>query len=185
MSVEATLEESNMRRLTFVGCLVAVALLAVNSAALAQRGQGGGQGREGQPPAGPPPAADPAKPSPGTQGPKGEATQAGRGQSKERGATEELRKNPRLAESVRDLLPGQDLELASNGFRNFGQFVAAAHVSKNTGIPFNDLKTRLVDRGMNLGEAIKDARPELDAPAEARRAETTARDRVSKAERGR
>jgi len=173
-----------MRRLTLVGCLVAGALLVVNSAALAQRGQGGGQGREGQPPARPP-VASPANPSPGTTGPKGEATQAGRGQSNERGATEALRRNPRLAESIRDLLPGQDLEAASNGFRNFGQFVAAAQVSKNTGIPFNDLKTRMVDRGMNLGEAIKDARPELDAPAEARRAETTARDRVSKAERGR
>jgi hypothetical protein len=173
-----------MRRLTSVGCLVAVALLAVNSAAFAQRGQGGGQGREGQSPDRPP-TASPAKPSPGTPGSKGEAAQAGRGQSNERGATEALRKNPRWAESIRDLLPGQDLEVASSGFRNFGQFVAAAQVSKNTGIPFNDLKTRMVDRGMDLGQAIKDARPALDAPGEARKAETAARDRVSKAERGR
>lgn len=172
-----------MRRLTFVCCFVAVALLAVNSAALAQRGQGGGQG-QGQAPA-KPPASSPAKPSPETPGPKGEATRAGRDQAKERGATEALRKSPRLAESMNDLLPGQDLDAASSGFRNLGQFVAAAQVSKNTGIPFNDLKTRIVDRGMNLGEAIKDARPELDAPAEARKAETAARERVSKAERGR
>ena len=173
-----------MRRLTFACCFVAAVSLGVNSTAWAQRGQGRGQTQgRGQAPA-TPPSSSPARPEPGSQGSKGEAA-PGRGQSTERGATDALRKNPRLMESMGELLPGQNLEVASNGFRNLGQFVAAAQVSKNTGIPFNALKTRMVDRGMSLGEAIKDVRPELDGPAEARKAETSARDRVSRAERDR
>jgi len=178
-----------MRSLMLICCFAAAAFLAVDSAALTQRGQGGGQGQAPakSPASSPakPPASSPAKPSSGTPGSKGEAARAERDEAKERGATEALRRNPRLAESMNDLLPGQNLETASSGFRNLGQFVAAAQVSKNTGVPFNDLKTRMVDRGMNLGQAIKDARPELDAPAEARKAETAARERMAKAERGR
>jgi hypothetical protein len=182
-----------MRKLTFVCCFVVAALLSVDSPAFAHGqggGQGGGRGQGGgqeQAPA-KPPVSSPA-PSSGTQGSKGEPSKAGRDQAKDReqakehGATEALHKSPGLTKSMGDLLPGQDLDAASSGFRNLGQFVATAEVSKNTGIPFNELKTRVVDRKMNLGQAIKDARPELDASAEARKAETAARDRVSKAER--
>jgi len=182
-----------MRRLIFVFCFLSVALLSLHSTALAQRGQGSGQGQStAKPPAAnpakpptssaKPPDAGPEKAQSGTQGSKGQAQKA---EKAAKGATEALHKNPRLAESMSELLPGQDLDAASSGFRNLGQFVAAAQASKNTGVPFNELKTRMVDRDMSLGQALKDARPALDGPAEAQKAEKAARDRVSKAEQGR
>ena len=65
--------------------------------------------------------------------------------------------------------------MASSGFRNLGQFVAAVNVSNNLGIPFAQLKTRMVDQGMSLGQAIQDARPKTTDPTVAvRRAETDA-----------
>jgi hypothetical protein len=71
-------------------------------------------------------------------------------------------------ERLRLLLPpGTDVTLASTGFKNQGQFVAAVHVSRNLGIPFIDLRARMVDSGMSLGQAI---RPRADYDAEAVRA---------------
>ena len=46
---------------------------------------------------------------------------------------------------------------ASAGFKNLGQFVAAVNVSNNLGIPFSQLKTKMVDDGMSLGQSIQDA----------------------------
>ena len=67
------------------------------------------------------------------------------------------------------------LTLAASGFRNLGQFVAAVNMSNNLGIPFAQLKTRMVDQGMSLGQAIQDARPKTtDTTVVARRAETDA-----------
>jgi hypothetical protein len=87
-----------------------------------------------------------------------------------------LQKNTNLASKLQSRLPlGTDLTLAASGFRNLGQFVAAVHVSSNLGIPFVELKTRMVDQGMSLGQAIKDARPRTtDTTVVVRRAETDA-----------
>ena len=71
---------------------------------------------------------------------------------------------------------------ASEGFRNLGQFVAAVNVSNNLGIPFTDLKTRMVDDGMSLGRAIQDLRPTADTTTEVRRAETTANTWIAETE---
>jgi hypothetical protein len=71
-----------------------------------------------------------------------------------------LQRNTNLASKLQSRLPaGTDLTLAAAGFRNLGQFVAAVNVSNNLGIPFSQLKTRMVDQGMSLGQAIQDARP--------------------------
>lgn len=71
-----------------------------------------------------------------------------------------LQKNTNLARKLQSRLPvGTNLTLAASGFRNLGQFVAAVNVSHNLGIPFTELKTRMVDQGMSLGQAIQDARP--------------------------
>jgi len=53
-------------------------------------------------------------------------------------------KNPKLEARLKTLLP-PDMEVADarNGFKNWGQFVAAAHVSNNLGIPFADLKAKM------------------------------------------
>jgi hypothetical protein len=75
-------------------------------------------------------------------------------------AQQKLQRNTHLASKLQSRLPpGTSLLTAAAGFRNLGQFVAAVNVSKRLGIPFAQLKTRMVDRGMSLGEAIQDARP--------------------------
>jgi len=86
-----------------------------------------------------------------------------------------LQRNTNLASKLEGRLPaGTDLMTAAEGFRNLGQFVAAVNVSNNLGIPFVDLKTRMVDDGMSLGQAIKAERPNVDSTTELRRAETEA-----------
>lgn len=73
---------------------------------------------------------------------------------------QKLQRNTNLASKLQSRLPaGTNLTVASSGFRNLGQFVAAVNVSNNLGIPFWQLKRRMVDRGMSLGQAIQDTRP--------------------------
>jgi hypothetical protein len=63
-----------------------------------------------------------------------------------------LPKNPRLVERLAKLLPeGTDMNLAALGFKNQGQFVAAVHVSNNLGIPFAQLKLKMVEDHLSLG----------------------------------
>jgi len=56
-------------------------------------------------------------------------------------------KNPKLEARLMALLPnlppGTTIQDLSGGFKNWGQFVAAVHVSNNLGIPFADLKARM------------------------------------------
>ncbi|MEO6239261.1 MAG: hypothetical protein ABIQ52_19880 [Vicinamibacterales bacterium] len=87
-----------------------------------------------------------------------------------------LQRNTNLATKLQSRLPaGTNLMLASAGFRNLGQFVAAVNVSNNLGIPFSQLKTRMVDQGMSLGQAIQDLRPQTsETTIVAHRAESDA-----------
>jgi hypothetical protein len=64
-----------------------------------------------------------------------------------------------------------DLSGPSSDFRNLGQFVAAVNVSEHLDIPFADLKKRMVDQNMSLGQAIHDLKPGVDADTEAANAE--------------
>lgn len=93
---------------------------------------------------------------------------------------QKLQRNTNLASKLQSRLPaGTNLQTASAGFRNLGQFVAAVNVSNNLGIPFAELKTRMVDRGMSLGQAIQDARPATtDTTVVVRRAERDADDMI-------
>ncbi len=91
-----------------------------------------------------------------------------------------LQQNSKLSEGLAKLLPaGTDLQSASSGFRNLGEFVAAAHVSNNLGIPFAELKTRMMT-GDSLGEAIHALRPNVDSQVEARKARAKAEDEITK-----
>ena len=66
-------------------------------------------------------------------------------------------KNPRLEARLLTLLPaGSTIQDASRGFKNWGQFVAAAHVSNNLHIPFADLKARItgIPPGTPLGRPV-------------------------------
>jgi hypothetical protein len=91
----------------------------------------------------------------------------------------QLRINSALSARVTPLLPGGvTLDQASAGFRNTGQFVAALHVSHNLGIPFSELRARMIAGGESLGEAIHGTRPAMgrnEIEAAVRTAEESAR----------
>ena len=79
------------------------------------------------------------------------------------------------------MLPaGMNLRNAASGFKNQGQFIAALHASKNLGIPFSQLKSRMTgEQRMSLGQAIHDVKPgmsEKDAHREVERAEKQAKE---------
>jgi hypothetical protein len=72
-------------------------------------------------------------------------------------------RNPRFAAHLRGLLPPDTRPGdAFNGFNSHGQFYAALHVSKNLGIPFRDVKSKLMaDENLSLGQAIHELRPDM------------------------
>jgi hypothetical protein len=67
------------------------------------------------------------------------------------------------------------MSIASKGFRSAEDFAATAHASKNIGIPFMVLKHRVVEQRQSLTAAIHEAKPAVDAAAEAKRALQEAR----------
>lgn len=80
-------------------------------------------------------------------------------------------KNPKLVARLQAMLPaGMTVEQAALGFKNQGQFIAAVNVAHNHGISFVDLKTRMVDGGLSLGQSIQQLKPALDGGVEAARA---------------
>ena len=79
--------------------------------------------------------------------------------------------NPQLVIRLQALLPaGMAADQAAFGFRTQMQFVSAVHVSNSLGIPFNELKARLLTQGLSLDDSIRTLRPDADAAAEAERA---------------
>jgi len=84
--------------------------------------------------------------------------------------------NPKLAGKLQALLPpGTNLQQASQGFKNLGQFVAAVHVSHNLGIPFDQLKAKMVGPpSESLGKAIHQLKPSADEKAEIKKAKKQA-----------
>jgi hypothetical protein len=88
---------------------------------------------------------------------------------------QELQRNTVLSNTVRARLPlGTDLTAAASGFRRLELFVATVHASNNLAIGFSELKRRIVNDGMTLGQAIQDMRPKSRYWSEARRAEDDA-----------
>jgi len=145
----------------FVSISLSLALMiAASTSALAQRGYGGMGG--GAPSGG--------TPSGSQRGPADRPVQEERLPT----AQEALQQNPGVAGEVAKLLPaGTDLQAAASGFANLGDFVAALHVSSNLGIPFADLKTKML-ASRDLGAAIQALKPEADGQVEARRARAKA-----------
>jgi hypothetical protein len=70
-------------------------------------------------------------------------------------------KNPQLEQRLQALLPaGMNVTDASTGFKNWGQFVAAVHVSNNLNIPFTSLKAKMTGpTPLSLGQAIQTLKP--------------------------
>src|SRR5262250_1873177 len=76
-------------------------------------------------------------------------------------------------------LTGKDAQAACTGFKNLGQCVAAAHVAKNLDIPggFDALKAKVTGSGaVSLGKAIEELNPQVNAKAEAKKANKQASD---------
>jgi hypothetical protein len=184
-----------MKRLTTLS-ITLMALVLTSELATAQRGGG----RSGSP-AGPPPMSERGQMQDRSNRPVRETQERGsvnREQQTEPKMTvsDRLEKNTHLMTQLKGLFPPEtDLQLASGGFKNLGQFVAAAHVSKNLGIPFDQLKSRMLgisttagesgDSPVSLGKAIKELRPEADATTEVKKAERQAKEEIKQSEAAR
>lgn len=82
-------------------------------------------------------------------------------------ADELLTQNTKLSSNLQELLPaGTNVQDAAKKFDNLGQFVAATHVSHNLGIPFDQLKSEMMN-GSSLGQAIHKLKPNVDSRKEA------------------
>lgn len=98
-------------------------------------------------------------------------------------AQQKLQKNTNLASKLQSRLPaGTDLMTAAAGFKNLGQFVAAVNVSNNLGIPFADLKMKMVDEHLSLGQSIQALRPTASGTIEAQRADYDAQGMIYESE---
>ncbi len=88
---------------------------------------------------------------------------------------QDLQRHAIVREAVRVRLPqGTNPVAAAGGFRRLELFVATVNASSNLAIPFFELKRRIVNDGMTLGQAIQDIRPASKYWSEARRAEEDA-----------
>ena len=88
-----------------------------------------------------------------------------------------LSHNTKLSNKLSGLLPaGTNLQTASQGFKNLGQFVAAVHVSHNLGIPFDQLKAKMIGPPKeSLGQAIHALKPATNSKEETRKGEKQAK----------
>ena len=90
---------------------------------------------------------------------------------------EKLMGKPNQLAKAKAVIGDTDINLATDGFKNFGQFNAAVNASQNLGIDFADLKAAMTgitlegdktnEPTKSLGQAIKQYRPGVDAEAEA------------------
>ena len=94
---------------------------------------------------------------------------------------DKLEDNTKLASKLQGLLPaGTNLQLAAQGFKNLGQFVAAVHVSHNLGIPFDQLKAKMMGPPKeSLGKAISQLKPTASSKAETKKANDEAKQDLS------
>ncbi|MBI4480993.1 MAG: hypothetical protein HY651_13315 [Acidobacteria bacterium] len=183
-----------MKRLGLLISIFSVSLYFSGMPGFAQMGQGGGAGHSGGGASG---GRGPMT-MPGSQGPSqghgmlgmeqggkagmehGRNTDTERmgshtGMAGQRTAAEHLQANQMLSTKVTQLFPaGTNVADMAAGFKNLGDFVAAAHVSHNLGIPFGELKAKMTT-GKNLGEAIHELRPDVNHKAEAKKAKNQAK----------
>jgi hypothetical protein len=87
---------------------------------------------------------------------------------------------PLLQKRLKPLLnQGADMRIASEGFRDGEQFARLGHAARNVDVPFMLLKYQVLNQGQTLAEAIRSAKPELNATIEAERAGAEARSDVA------
>jgi hypothetical protein len=96
-------------------------------------------------------------------------------------AANAMERNQYLSSIVKPLVPPRtNITNAATGFKNQKDFIAALHASRNLGIPFSEIKSRMTaEHRMSLSESLRDIRPEMTknlAKAEAHKAEQQAKD---------
>ena len=121
------------------------------------------------------------------------SAKSGSGSGSTHGVTidQQLSKNTTIAGKIAKLT-GQPATQACNGFKNLGQCVAAAHVSKNLGISFDCMKLAMTGKAtsgatctapaasksgtttMSLGKAIQTLQPTANSGAEVKKAKKQA-----------
>jgi len=83
---------------------------------------------------------------------------------------------PRLHDRLKPVLNrGTRMNLAADGFSSAEQFATVAHAARNTNVPFMVLKHRVLNEKRTLADAIREAKPDIDAKAEVRRAREAAK----------
>lgn len=95
-------------------------------------------------------------------------------------ATDRLTQNTTLSAKLQDLLsPGTNLQDAAEGFDQLAEFVSAVYVSYNLGIPFDELKAKIMS-SKELGPAIHELRPGVNPRQAIIKANSQARDLLEK-----
>jgi hypothetical protein len=76
---------------------------------------------------------------------------------------DQIAANRKLAAKLQKMLPaGTNLKQASSGFKNEKEFISAVYASKNLGIPFAQLKAKVIGKhAITLDAAIRELRPDL------------------------
>ena len=122
--------------------MFALVTAASGQLVLAQNGRGRGTANKPQTPAHTTgkPAETPAAQNTHPATPK---ANAGNPNAPVRTTTPTNVRNPQLEQHLQPLLHGLSVADASAGFKNWGQFVAAVHVSNNLNIPFTSLKAKM------------------------------------------
>ncbi len=91
--------------------------------------------------------------------------------------SEILTQNTKLSSNLqKDLPQGMTAQQACSGYKNLGECVAAIHVSKNLGIPFDQLQAKTTgSNAESLGKAIDQLKPGVDSKAEVKKAKQQAK----------
>ena len=176
-----------MKKGTIFVATLAAALYFSYLPAMAQRGRGpgdhpgggsmmqGGMGQSGHSGMSGPQMGHPEKGHEGRMSEEHKRTQTSETHTGQRPTVaDQLSRNEKLSAKLQSILPaGTNIQDAATGFKNLGEFVAAAHVSHNLGIPFTDLKAKMAT-GTSLGDAIHELKPTADYNAEAKKAKEEA-----------
>ncbi|TMA09625.1 MAG: hypothetical protein E6J89_12550 [Deltaproteobacteria bacterium] len=95
-------------------------------------------------------------------------------------ASDRLTQNTKLSAKLQELLSsGTNLQDAAEGFGQLAEFVSAVYVSYNLGIPFDELKEKIMS-GKELGPAIRELRPDINSRQAIIKANSQARDLLEK-----
>jgi hypothetical protein len=160
-------EGENMKRFIACSCALTLGLYLSNLPAHAQ-GKGGGHG-----PSVASHAVDHSDHGKDSNNDKNHGATHAADETHTQRMLDRINDNPALKAKVTSVLNGMDLKTAVTGFKNDGQFMAAVNVSKNLGIPFADLKAKMMGPPHeSLGQAIHDLKPSVTEDAAKKDAET-------------